>query len=833
MLTLYATYRNVSLITAPKIHTDLLWDLTMLFVSLAAVYFIGVFFFKNKLSSQGKTIRRKKNNLSPIISEFLFFEENSSKDEKTNYIKLKVEIRQFLKDSFNRRILSEVLLDLGKDVSGKTQESLFALYKELELHKDAYKKINSWRWEKISKGIYELTQMQVQESYGFLIQFINDKRSTIRKQAELATVTLKEEGISHFLDTTTYKISEWQQLKLLEILRNQKDYQPPKFKQWLTSGNKYVVLFSLRLIKHYNQNDAELSIIELVKHKNNQVKQEAIRCIKEFGFAKAGETLKLIFWNSTVDTKIAVLNALAVIGKEKDLPFLKQIELKERNFSVKSKAISTINCIAPESILPTKDIEKTLPQNIPEDIKTTIPQNHTLANTTMDTTKEPNEFPIKKEASNTEELKNVIQEIRTEELNSTLSTKPKEEAVNLDFLPIIFNEEETDTTSKETTPSVSDSKDLKDIAVDSETISAENIENFNVNFEEIEPYVNTEHTIEFNTDFIPFVTTKNEEAVNNLKCFYEEVPDIIAEDAFFNANKQEVEMDFIPFVYEHTETATTPSSVDSIDVEKTNAIPTIFEEVKQEEPLSTTPLDKLAPPNLNLESIPQMPEDKNLADRIPKPFFYNEEKLSLLRSLEDINTFGDAREIPLLIDYLNQEKEPFIKERILEILDEIQQKTTENLAMDMDTQEEKYTVEINLLEELFKNSDSESKLILLDEIVAVGDKKELKLLNKLLQDSDAAVRQKALVCIAKLQNQINTEEEKLVALVATELKQPIPLEYAFLSDYKEELSKNNIKPSLAQEQPMETSTVETKTKEKSFLEEFYTFSSKVLEKLNG
>jgi len=32
---------------------------------------------------------------------------------------------------------------------------------------------------------------------------------------------------------------------------------------------------------------------------------------------------------------------------------------------------------------------------------------------------------------------------------------------------------------------------------------------------------------------------------------------------------------------------------------------------------------------------------------------------------------------------------------------------------------------------------------------------------------------------------------------------------------------------------METSTVETKTKEKSFLEEFYTFSSKVLEKLNG
>ncbi|HIE31245.1 MAG TPA: hypothetical protein EYP67_02535, partial [Methanosarcinales archaeon] len=110
-----------------------------------------------------------------MISEFLFLEEDASKDEKSNFVTLKIEIRQLLKDDFNREVLSETLMDLRKDLTGDTQKRLFKLYQDLGLHKDAFKKLKSWRWEVISKGILELTQMQVAESYGFITKFINDK----------------------------------------------------------------------------------------------------------------------------------------------------------------------------------------------------------------------------------------------------------------------------------------------------------------------------------------------------------------------------------------------------------------------------------------------------------------------------------------------------------------------------------------------------------------------------------------------------------------------------------------------------------------------------------
>ncbi len=292
-----------------------------------------------------------------MISEFLFYEKDADKFEKSHYIDLKIQIRELLKNEFNRTVLTEILLDLRKDVSGDTKERLFKLYQDLGLEKDAFEKLNSWRWEIISKGISHLTQMHVEPAYGFITKFINHRRGTIRKQAEIATVTLRADGINYFLDTTCYKISEWQQLKLLEVIRSQENVDPPRFKMWLTATNKHVVLFALRLIKYYNQNDANTSLIELIKHKNNQIKAEAIGCIKEFYVVDALPTLKQVFSKCNVDIKIAILGAIGDLGAAQDITFLQNVAQSESNFSVKSKALATINMIIPGTIMPTKGIQ--------------------------------------------------------------------------------------------------------------------------------------------------------------------------------------------------------------------------------------------------------------------------------------------------------------------------------------------------------------------------------------------------------------------------------------------------------------------------------------------
>ncbi|WP_339666416.1 hypothetical protein, partial [Maribacter arcticus] len=347
---------KISLITAPEFNLEYLWWLSILFIVLAVLYFIGIFLIRNRITSNSGRTKDKKIEFSPMISEFLFYEDSNSKEEKMNYLNLKIQIRELIKDNFDRSVLTEVLLDLRKDLSGQSQTVLIELYKDLGLHNDAFEKLASRKWQIISSGILELTSMEVKESYGLIIKFINHRQGTVRKQAEIAVVNLKEEGIGYFLDNTKYKISEWQQLKFLDVLRHKPNFEPPSFGLWLTSTNSHVVLFSLRLIKYYRQSDAEQSIITLLKHKNRDIQSEAIDCIKEFFFVRALPTLKMVYGKASTDIKIAILDAIGEIGSKSDVEFLERLKKKEKNFNIRSKVLGTLNKLNPESILPTKNI---------------------------------------------------------------------------------------------------------------------------------------------------------------------------------------------------------------------------------------------------------------------------------------------------------------------------------------------------------------------------------------------------------------------------------------------------------------------------------------------
>ncbi|MDO1499274.1 hypothetical protein Q2T40_03240 [Winogradskyella maritima] len=248
-----------------------------------------------------------------------------------------------------------------------------ALYKDLGLHITAYDKLTSRRWQIISSGILELTAMEVHEGYTLIIKFINHRQSTIRKQAERAVVSLKEEGICYFLDNTKYRISEWQQLKLLDILRHKSDFVPPQFSLWLTSTNVDVVLFSLRLIKYFKQNNAEKSIITLLKHKKKVIQLEAIDCIKEFYFINAIPTLKLVYPKAGNDVKIAILDAIGEIGTRASYLSYSIGIPRNEILILRVRSLEPLTDRS-ESILPTSNIKKTtfFTSDIEEDIESTI-----------------------------------------------------------------------------------------------------------------------------------------------------------------------------------------------------------------------------------------------------------------------------------------------------------------------------------------------------------------------------------------------------------------------------------------------------------------------------
>jgi len=201
------TYQPISLMNPPRIHTDLLWDLGILFGGITALYFLLVLLFRYRIAGRRRQVHLRKRELAPMITKFLFFRQDIDLNEREAYIRMKIEIRDQLKNPLNREVLTEVLMDLRQDVTGEARTRLLSLYQDLGLHLDAFQKLKSVRWEKVSMGILELTEMRVDQAYHIVKKRINDKRSVIRKQAQLAVVNLREEGIRYVLDTARHPIS--------------------------------------------------------------------------------------------------------------------------------------------------------------------------------------------------------------------------------------------------------------------------------------------------------------------------------------------------------------------------------------------------------------------------------------------------------------------------------------------------------------------------------------------------------------------------------------------------------------------------------------------------
>ncbi|NND80147.1 MAG: hypothetical protein HKN53_09620, partial [Maribacter sp.] len=691
-------------------------------------------------------------------------------------------------------------------------------------------------WAVVAKGILELTQMHVTESYQMIAGFINDRRSVVRKQAEIATVTLRNEGISYFMDTTKYRISEWQQIVLLEIIRNNKDFTPPLFKVWLTSGNRDVVLMALRFIKHFNQNDAKASLIELLKHRNNQIKEEAINCIKEFHVVEALDTLKLVFWRCSTDLKILILGTIAELGDIGEIEFLRQMEHKRLHFSVKNKALNAINSIAPESVMPIKGIESTESIVVPEDIiKETISEDTAEGNTA--------EITVAIEEDTNEgkatEMKEIIEsktiEANTDEIKETITEQTYEEKpTKIDEKTTVIKEVmEEDTNNEEAAEKkevieehineekVGETKELLEKDTIEEIVAQTTLQNR----QEIKPEEN---------DIAPFIVDfskvdialeknlniKNREVEHELMDF---LPIVVSED--IKSEEIEVNSDLLDVIYDEIIPPRNSGKEDFLDgpadhkrdikIEDINFLPLVIdsnqeivqsrEEKRFEESLlefnleyeeavgkqEKTVIEEILEQNLNedesrLQEIAAIkvvyeelivggstPDDKEKGRRfqsskdyetkegesaeeselasilsiIPKPYEFDNEAVELHRLLSDIEAFGDHREIPFLTDLLGEENRPFIRERIRDVIYGIQRV--------IDSEDE--VIGYNVFGELFKFCDLESKLILMDEMVSIGDDKELLLLSQLTHDANIAISSKAKSALTKLKERLSIE----------------------------------------------------------------------------
>ena len=720
---------KISLITAPEFNLEYLWWLTILFFVLSVIYFVGVFIIRNKITSNNSRTKDKKVEFSPMINEFLFYEDSNTKEEKMNYLNLKVQIRELIKNNFDRDVLTEVLLDLRKDLSGQSQKVLIDLYKDLGLHHDAYEKLRSRKWQIVSSGILELTTMEVDDSYGLIIKFINHRQSTIRKQAEIAVVNLREEGIKYFLDNTKFKIAEWQQLKLLDVLRHKPNYTPPQFALWLTSTNTHVVLFSLRLIKYYSQNGAEQSIITLLKHKNRDIQAEAIECIKDFHFSNALMTLKLVYSKASHDIKIAILDAIGELGTKEEASFLENLQLTERNFNIKSKVIGTLNKIDPERVLPTKNISTPDFYNVEFD-DAMQEEEHSITDNHEDVILDDDIAAISTEIENEPIATETIIEI-SDSFEEDTTNKETEEVMNEEFIKKADTEFDAELQQND----VKKINSIDDIDLsflphikDEEVVEESTEETVNVVDEE----QNEELEEEFTFSFLPFVVEED---------IIEEVAIAFEDD------------DFKP-LFELDDESTEEVQAETAIIHQDNILTNIANEIdwsalNVEEQEQNQVVIKAAD---SAEELISFENDKvSFAAN-----FMPQDELDAMVMLENISELGDCRELILLYQIIEENSSEVVIERANELIQKFSYQSprpNELFSDDNDLAESVFT-------DIYNLADYETKLMLIGEIKKVGDEKEIELLESVIQSESKILVNKASEALEYIKSQLLELDDK-------------------------------------------------------------------------
>ncbi len=580
------------------------------------------------------------------------------------------------------------------------------------------------------------------------------------------------------------------------------------------------------------------------------------------------------------------MDVIATIGNQEHLQFLELIEKKEKNFSVKSKALSAINAISPESVLPTVGIMDISKYQIPPDIVSVETQEmEEDLEVFPEASQEVQELheEIKTEEKVTEESQKSIQdlsevaaieqesydEIKTDEIVISVNNievtdyqvvsaaeeiqprfeeiKPSEnivqidedlQGINLGFLPIVVSAELNDSKMDSEDKQQTGSDHLEEPIVENIPVVYELLANDKVSFEKktdsVEPAPVDEIDIS-ELNFLPIVVEDEpEHDVNTVASEYRYTPNLSKELKKERLLETKVVFEEIKYVPEYMDMVVVceivdieinksnhknidPSSVSTIDYDQIRNLEVHFEEMAQksgqfpiEESLHARngwDFDTLSDvESLNDENnvVSQLgsnyPEDyqdekddiKNMIGNIQNSSLYDENIRKRMDLLDDIDELGDEREIPLLLEYLREEKIEVIKSRIREIISKFSHTEIEQLQQAKETSEKAYEGP-STIETFFQECDEESQLVLLNCSWDLMDEKDVGFLKKLLDNENPLIQEKAEMVLEHIQEDVLNPPESIESSMPLKMTASIDLKSS--SERREILETEKDKPS--------------------------------------
>lgn len=238
-----------------------------------------------------------------------------------------------------RQLLIEVLMDYRKNFTGETGLLFRKLYIDMDLEKLSFAKLKSVNANRKIQGLLELTKMDIPISDVTILPLTNSKKPALRVAARNAYIQLSKNEPFKFFDVASEPLLPWDQLEMFRIITTTEGIEIPNFSRWVSySANKSIISFCLKLIAHYDQQNAIPTVMQLLNTKDHLLRADAITCLGKLRADSAEDRLVYIYSNQPLICQLQILKAIGMISSGKYLDFIKHEFLYSSNFDVKMSA---------------------------------------------------------------------------------------------------------------------------------------------------------------------------------------------------------------------------------------------------------------------------------------------------------------------------------------------------------------------------------------------------------------------------------------------------------------------------------------------------------------
>ena len=311
---------------------------------LLLILSLTVLLIANRYGFEKKTIIKSEvdSKTDDFLTEIIFSDYDSQNiKEKIRLFKEEVPFKK----KWCKAIILNKIITIKRNINGVNSNQMLLIYKYFGFDRYSNKLIRSRNWENKLLGIYHYQILEYKIKTGHIRPNIHVKNKFLKSNALIAILSLSDQKFD-FLSTYEKKISNADELKILDIIYQKKSALPKNINDWLFNKNSSIVILGIKLMIRYRESLTTSQISSLLASTNIKVRKETLLAIRNLYIIEANDLITNHYSReSDKRNKISALKTLGIIGDHKTKDFAAALLSEEKDLEIKFEIVDCINKI--------------------------------------------------------------------------------------------------------------------------------------------------------------------------------------------------------------------------------------------------------------------------------------------------------------------------------------------------------------------------------------------------------------------------------------------------------------------------------------------------------